>query len=76
MGGGTVEIVTPPCNDLHELDTVHNEALERLNRAAESMGPPLRILGLGMQPFSVPVSVCVVCSLSHGVTSFVKEPIM
>lgn len=54
VGGGTVEVIVGPCDDLHELDATHAAAVDRLRRAAAVMRPNLRVLGMGMQPISPP----------------------
>ena len=52
VGGGTVEVITGPCQNLHELREKHESGVKALLRAAAAMGPPQRVLGVGMQPFS------------------------
>lgn len=48
VGTGTLEIVTRPCGDLHELAEVHDAALARIVAAAWDAGA--LVLGYGMQP--------------------------
>ena len=60
VGGGTVEVITGPCQDLHELKEKHENGVKALLRAAAAMGPPQRVLGVGMQPFSPPTRELVI----------------
>lgn len=53
VGRGTLEIVTPPCADLHELRRVHERAMAAVVHAATSQA--MLVLGLGMQPVTGPV---------------------
>ena len=48
VGVGTVEIVLRPCKTLHEMRELHEEAVGKLVRAAESVG--MLVLGHGTQP--------------------------
>jgi len=60
VGGGTVEVITGPCQNLHELKEKHENGVQTLLRAAHSMGPSQRVLGIGMQPFSPPTRELVI----------------
>lgn len=48
VGFGTIELVGAPCQDLHELAGMHDEAFGRLCEAAAEVG--FRVLGAGIQP--------------------------
>jgi gamma-glutamylcysteine synthetase len=48
VGLGTVEMLTPACEDLFQLEAVMQKGLTRLTRAAEAEG--MRVLGFGIQP--------------------------
>ena len=48
VGRATIEIILPPAQDLHELAGMHEDAMDRLARAADREG--LLILGYGIQP--------------------------
>ena len=39
VGGGTVEVITGPCESLHELKEKHENGVQALLRAAAAMGP-------------------------------------
>jgi gamma-glutamylcysteine synthetase len=52
VGKGTVEIVLPPKQDLHEIDTAWRAAMARLLDAAEQTGQ--LVLGYGIQPKAPP----------------------
>ena len=48
VGRGTIEIVTRPANDLHELASIYEDALVHVTTAAASEG--VDVLGYGIQP--------------------------
>jgi gamma-glutamylcysteine synthetase len=48
MGQATVEVVLPPADDLHWLETISTAAIDRLARAAANQG--MCALGYGIQP--------------------------
>ncbi len=54
VGKGTVELITGPCETLHELRARHEEGVARLLDGCARMGPKSRVLGYGIQPFSEP----------------------
>ncbi|MDP6934373.1 MAG: glutamate-cysteine ligase family protein, partial [Myxococcota bacterium] len=54
VGWGTIEVITGPCEDLHGLSRVHEDAVQRLVRVAEAHGR--HVLGYGIQP-RTPASV-------------------
>lgn len=47
VGYGTVEVITGPCDTLHELKEVHERAVSRLVRAAAELD--MHVLGFGIQ---------------------------
>ena len=52
VGLGTVEVITGPCDDLFELQAVHEAAMQRLVWAARQLD--YRVLGYGIQPLTPP----------------------
>ncbi len=50
VGWGTIEVITGPCDDLHQLAAVHEEAVARLLEATAKIDAYL--LGYGIQPLS------------------------
>lgn len=48
VGWGTIEVITRPCKTLHEIEEVHQAAMQRLHGAAKTLG--YNVLGYGMQP--------------------------
>jgi gamma-glutamylcysteine synthetase len=52
VGRGTIEVITEPCADLHELADCYDEAMARLLAAAEKAGA--WVLGFGIQPKASP----------------------
>jgi gamma-glutamyl:cysteine ligase YbdK (ATP-grasp superfamily) len=51
VGWGTVEVITGPCDDLHELCAIHEEAMARLVGALEKV--EACVLGYGIQPLTM-----------------------
>jgi len=50
VGIGTLELITAPCLDLHQICTLHENGLAMLRRACKTLG--YRVLGYGVQPVS------------------------
>ncbi len=51
VGWGTIEIITGPCDDLHQLRAIHEEAMARLVAALEKLESC--VLGYGIQPLTM-----------------------
>lgn len=51
VGWGTIEIITGPCDDLHGVAAVHEEAMTRLVGAMEKLDAC--VLGYGIQPLTM-----------------------
>ena len=51
VGWGTIEIITGPCDDLHQLRAIHEEAMARLVAALEKLDAC--VLGYGIQPLTM-----------------------
>ena len=52
VGWGTVEVITGPCENLHELKALHEEAVYNLTHCADKLG--MHVLGYGIQPRTAP----------------------
>lgn len=52
VGHGSIEVITGPCETLHELRDLHEDATLRMAAAAQRIG--FRVLGLGTQPITAP----------------------
>ena len=65
VGTGTIEVITGPRHDLNQLATDHEAAVARLVEVAATHGA--RVLGLGVQPLTVPSLALMTPKTRYGV---------